>query len=456
MSGSKGGLWVNPDEKWNRSGLLGILRACSKLRCPAADNSAGYTFYSEIIAARPQKRNLNKSRKQGLADEDQREDFMSATTAYPNYSPGLEGVIGGITTISDIVSETSTLIYRGYDVHDLASKGSFEQTAYLLLYGHLPNRAELTDFTNTLAVQRKVPNEVYSALKQLPKDTHPMDIAKVGFAVAAPFDPDYDAPATDQAANLRKAIRILAIASTIVGNGHRIRIGKDPIEPKTEHTIAENFLHLMTGEAPNPETAHVLDSSLTLYAEHGYNASTFACRVTVATLSDIYSGIVSGIGTLRGPLHGGANEEAMRMLQEIGSPENAEAWIRDALANKKKIMGFGHREYKKRDPRAIYLTKVAKELAVKKGVEKWSKIADTLEHVMESEKGIYPNVDFPAAYAYFALDIPIDLYTPIFVIARVSGWSAHVLEQLANNRLIRPSCIYEGPRSATWIPVDER
>ena len=380
---------------------------------------------------------------------------MSAT-AYPNYSPGLEGVIGGITTISDIISETSTLVYRGYNVHDLASRGSFEETAFLLLKGHLPNRSELESLKATLSAEREVPAQVYEAIKQLPKNTHPMDIAKVGFAVAAPFDPDYAAPSTNQEANLNRAIRILAKASTIVGNGHRIRTGKDPLKPKPEHSIAQNFLYLMNGTEPEAETAHVLDSSLTLYAEHGYNASTFACRVTVATLSDIYSGIVTGIGTLRGPLHGGANEEAMKMIQEIGDPAKADAWIHDALTNKKKIMGFGHREYKKRDPRAIYMTKVAKELAAKTGQTKWAEIADILENVMEKEKGIYPNVDFPAAYAYYCLGIPIDLYTPIFVIARVSGWSAHVLEQLANNRLIRPSCIYEGPHSETWVPVDER
>ena len=380
---------------------------------------------------------------------------MSATT-HPNYSPGLEGVIGGVTSISDITSETSTLVYRGYNVHDLASQGSFEETAHLLLYGKLPNRAELDGFKKALCDERAVPDQVYTALKQLPKGTHPMDIAKVGFAVAAPFDPDYAAPASDQAANLRKAVRIVAKASTIVGNGHRIRTGQEPLAPNKEHTVAQNFLYLMSGKEPDAETAHVLDSSLTLYAEHGFNASTFACRVTVATLSDIYSGIVSGIGTLRGPLHGGANEEAMKMLQEIGTPDKAEAWIRDALATKKKIMGFGHREYKKRDPRAIYMTKIGKELCEKKGMQKWSQIADILERVMETEKGIYPNVDFPAAYAYYALGIPVDLYTPIFVIARVSGWSAHVLEQLANNRLIRPSCIYEGPHGLAFVPMDKR
>ncbi|MCE9558543.1 MAG: citrate synthase, partial [Armatimonadetes bacterium] len=370
--------------------------------------------------------------------------------------PGLEGVIGGITSISDIDSDSSSLIYRGYNVHDLASQGSFEETAFLLIYGHLPNTSELATFKKTLADERDVPDAVYTALKQLPKTVHPMDICKVGFAVYAPYDPDYAAPATDHEANIRKAVRIIAKASTIVGNGHRIRMGQEPIQPKAEHTIGQNFLHLMTGEAPDLETAHVIDSSFTLYAEHGFNASTFACRVTVATLSDLYSGVVSGIGTLKGPLHGGANEEAMKMILEIGEPDKAEAWIRDALATKKKIMGFGHREYKKRDPRAIYMTKIAKVLCEKKGQMKWAQIADTLEHVMETEKGIYPNVDFPAAYAYYVLGIPIDLYTPLFVVARVSGWTAHAIEQLKNNRLIRPNCIYEGPASATFIPVAER
>ncbi|MBS1706228.1 MAG: citrate synthase [Armatimonadetes bacterium] len=381
---------------------------------------------------------------------------MSATTTYPNYSPGLEGVIGGISTISEIVSETSTLVFRGYDVHELASKGTFEQTAYLLIFGKLPNQSELSQFKETLSSEREVPNAVYDAIRALPKSVHPMDMARAGFAVVAPFDPDYAAPATDMDANRRKAVRIIAKASTIVGNGQRILEGKEPLKPNPSHSIAQNFLHLVNGDEPDTETAHVFDSSLSVYAEHGFNASTFACRVTVSTLSDLYSGIVSGIGTLKGPLHGGANEEAMRMLLEIGEPENAEAWIHDALANKKKIMGFGHREYKKRDPRAIYMTKVAKELCERKGMPKWAKIADILENVMETEKGIYPNVDFPAAYAYYSLGIPIDLYTPIFVVARVAGWSAHAVEQLSNNRLIRPSCIYEGPGQLPWVDIEQR
>lgn len=382
---------------------------------------------------------------------------MSATaTQYPNYSPGLEGVVAGISTISEINSENSSLEYRGYNVHDLASQGSFEQTAYLLIYGKLPNKSELDEFTKTLGAERDVPEGVYTALKAMPKNSHPMDMIRTAFSALAPYDPDYTAPATDDAANVRKAVRILAKAGTMVANGHRIRQGLDVIKPNPEHGTAENFLYIMNGEQPNPKTIQVMDASLTLYAEHGFNASTFACRVTVATLSDLYSGIVSGIGTLRGPLHGGANEEAMKMILKIGSPDKAQAWIDEALATKAKIMGFGHREYKKADPRAQYMTKVAKELGVESGNTQYGEIADILEKTMLDRKNIHPNVDFPAAYAYYILGIPIDLYTPIFVVARVSGWSAHAIEQLRNNRLIRPTAIYEGAQGESYVPLASR
>jgi 2-methylcitrate synthase/citrate synthase II len=380
---------------------------------------------------------------------------MSATT-YPNYSPGLEGVVAGISKISEIDSERSSLQYRGYDVHDLAEHGSFEETAYLLLYGKLPTRSELDEFKQVLAEERDVPQGVYIALRALPKGTHPMDMIRTAYSVLAPSDPDYDAPATDHQANLRKAVRIVAKAGTMVANGHRIRRGLEPLKPDPSLSIAGNFLYLMNGEKPDDYTELVLDASLTLYAEHGFNASTFACRVTVATLSDLYSGIVTGIGTLKGPLHGGANEEAMKMILEIGSPDKAEAWVRDALENKKKIMGFGHREYKKSDSRANYLSKVAKEIGRRKGNTTYGEIADTLERVMLEEKNLHPNVDFPAAYAYYLLGIPIDLYTPIFVVARVSGYCAHAIEQLENNRLIRPKAIYEGDANLQFVPLNER
>jgi 2-methylcitrate synthase/citrate synthase II len=380
---------------------------------------------------------------------------MSATTAYPNYSPGLEGVIAGISTISEIDSDRSSLIYRGIDVHELAEHGSFEETAYLLLYGKLPNRDELRQFKQVLSDERDVPEPVYEALRQTPRNAHPMDALKVAYSILAPFDPDYEN--NDHDANVRKAVRILAKAGTIVANGYRIKQGKDIVKPDANLSIAGNFLYILHGgEQPDEFTEKVMDASLTLYAEHGFNASTFACRVTVSTLSDIYSGIVTGIGTLKGPLHGGANEEAMKMLQEVGSPDKAEEWVRDALANKKKIMGFGHREYKKGDSRAFYMTRIGKEIGRRKGNTTWGDIADIMERVMLEEKGLYPNVDFPAAYAYYLLGIPIELYTPIFVMARVSGWSAHAIEQLDNNRLIRPKQIYEGPAHAEFVALDGR
>jgi len=374
---------------------------------------------------------------------------------YP-YSPGLEGVPAGISYVSEIDSDRSSLQYRGYDVHDLAEHGSFEETAYLLLHKKLPTSTDLEAFKSLLGQERQVPDAIYTVLKALPKDTHPMDMIRTAYSALAPFDADYEAPATDHAANLRKAIRIVAKAGTMVANGHRIRQGLEPITPNPAHSTAENFLHLMTGATPDPYTVKVLDASLTLYAEHGFNASTFANRVTVATLSDLYSGVVTGIGTLRGPLHGGANEEAMRMLLEIGTPENAAPWLEDALATKKKIMGFGHREYKKGDSRAMYMSKLAKEIGRRKGNTNWGDIAEILEKIMVDKKNIHPNVDFPASYAYYLLDIPIDLYTPIFVVARVSGYTAHAIEQLENNRLIRPKAIYEGDRNLDYVPIENR
>lgn len=379
---------------------------------------------------------------------------MSATASYPNYSPGLEGVIAGISTISEIDSDRSSLQYRGIDVHDLAEQGSYEETAYLLINGRLPNRAELSEFNALLGAEREVPEAVYTALRALPKDTHPMDAIRAAYAVLAPFDPDYTK--NDKEANVRKAIRIVAKAGTMVANGERIRRGLEPIKPDPSLRTAANFLYVLNGVKPDDYTEKVMDASLTLYAEHGFNASTFANRVTVATLSDLYSGVITGIGTLRGPLHGGANEEAMKMILSIGDSSNAEKWIREALANKAKIMGFGHREYKKGDSRAMYMNKVAKEIGRRKGNTKFGDIADVLEKVMLEEKGLFPNVDFPAAYAYYLLDIPIDLYTPIFVIARVAGWTAHAIEQLSNNRLIRPTVIYEGPHNVAYTPIDQR
>ncbi|MGE0000741.1 MAG: citrate/2-methylcitrate synthase [Fimbriimonadaceae bacterium] len=381
---------------------------------------------------------------------------MSATAAYPNYSPGLQGVIAGITTISQIDVETSSLTYRGYNVHELAEHGCFEETAYLLMKGQLPTQAELDEFKRQMVAGRSVPREVWEAIKLCSKDMHPMDVLKVGYGVMAATDPDYAIPATDGEANRRKAMRIVASAGTLVAGAWRIRNGQEPIEGDPSLGAAANFLYMFSGERPDEFSAKAMDTSFTLYAEHTFNASTFACRVCVATLSDLYSGILTGIGTLKGPLHGGANEEAMYMLQRIGSADKAEEWTRNALANKEKIMGFGHREYRKSDSRAGIMTKLGKELGRIKGNTQWGDIADVMERVMWDEKQLFPNVDFPAAYAYYLMGIPIPLYTPIFVIARTSGWCTHMIEQLDNNRLIRPSCIYEGPAPTPYVPIGSR
>jgi citrate synthase len=378
---------------------------------------------------------------------------MAATA---QYSPGLEGVIAGVSKISDIDIEQSRLIYRGYDVHELAKQGSFEETAYLLLYGKLPSAAELSAFREELAKERAVPEFVYEAMGKVPKNAHPMDQLKVGVAVLAASDPDYTSSPTDHDANVRKAVRLTAKMGALVANGWRIAHGQPVIQPDPSLTTAENFLYMLNGSKADDFAVRAIDTSLVLYAEHGYNASTFAALVTVATLSDIYSGIVSAIGTLKGNLHGGANEKAMEMMMEIGSVENAEPWIREALAGKKKIMGFGHREYRVSDSRAGIMGEIGKEAARRSGNEKWAQIADIVERILKEEKGLFPNVDFPAAYAYYSLGIPIPLYTPIFAVSRITGWSAHIIEQLDNNRLIRPKCIYEGEALRAYPPITSR
>jgi len=376
--------------------------------------------------------------------------------ASQTYSPGLEGVIAGVTRLSDIDVEKSLLMYRGYNVHDLAKEGCFEETAYLLFYGKLPTRSELNHFRRTLSENRAVPEFVYEAMSKVPKNAHPMDQLKVGVQTLAPSDPDYAADPTDREANLRKAIRLTAKMGTLVANGWRIAQNQNPTPPDSELDTAANFLYMLFGKRADDFAVKALDTSFVLYAEHGYNASTFCARVTVSTLSDIYSGIVSAIGTLKGNLHGGANEKAMEMLLEIGDPANAANYIREALAKKKKIMGFGHREYRISDSRAGIMGEVGKAAARRSGNEKWAEIADIVERVMKEEKGLFPNVDFPAAYAYYSLGIPIPLYTPIFAVSRITGWSAHIIEQLDNNRIIRPKCIYEGEPLREYVPIERR
>lgn len=370
------------------------------------------------------------------------------------YSPGLEGVIAGTTTLSHVNPERNSLMYRGYDIRDLVEHSSYEEVAFLLIQGHLPNRSELDAFTATLKKERDLPAIIVDTFKTFPKNSNPMDMLKAGTALLALHDPDKDDNSHD--ANIRKAIRLTAKFPALITYSYRITRGQDIIKPDNSLGHGENFLYMLLGQKPDSYIAHVFDCSLMCYADHGFNASTFASRVTVSTLSDLYSGTLSAIGALKGSLHGGANEEAMKMLQEIKSPEEADAWVVDAIASKKKIMGFGHREYKTGDPRAVIMTELGAEMSEKLGDTRWYKTADIVEKVMLREKNILPNVDFPTAYIYYLMKLPIEIYTPMFAVARIAGWAAHMIEQLDNNRLIRPKALYEGPDHLEYVPLDQR
>ncbi len=376
---------------------------------------------------------------------------MEATTAY---RPGLEGVIAGISGISHVDPDRDSLLYRGYDIRELAQQCCYEEVAYLLLYGDLPTKAELTQFQQKLTSQRTLPPLVLSTLSQLPKGTNFMDGLRSAVSLLAHFDKQSQDLSHD--ANVEKAIRLLAQIPTIIAAQWRYSEGQEPIAPDASLSHWENFMTMLTGKKTDPLFTKVFDTTMILYAEHGFNASTFSGRVTTSTLSDLHSGITAAIGTLKGSLHGGANEAAMEMLLEVGDESKAEAWINDALANKKKIMGFGHRVYKKGDTRAPILKALGQKLSEQVGNMKWHNMADIMETVMVREKGLYPNVDFPASYVYYVMGLPIPLYTPFFVASRVAGWSAHIIEQLDNNRLIRPKSEYNGPKYRAVQNIDQR
>jgi len=380
---------------------------------------------------------------------------MAQSIAHPEYSPGLQGIIAGITKISNIDVDRSVLTYRGYDVHVLADKAAFEEAAYLVLNGELPSKPQLESFDKTLKAEREIPKGVYDVLRLLPKDSHPMDMLKVGISTITMYDPELDDNSHE--ANIRKAYRLLAKTATLVANGYRIVYeGKDPIPPDNSLNHAANFLYMLKGEKPSDEMAKAMNASFILYLEHTFNASTFTARVIVATTSDLYSGTVGAIGALKGNLHGGANEAAMAMLLEIGSLENVKPYIQNALANKAKIMGFGHREYRKSDSRAPIMKEMGRKMSEARGDMKWYDIADAVEKEMWDAKELFPNIDFPSAWVYYEMGLPIPLYTPIFAVARTAGWSAHMIEQLDNNRLIRPSCIYDGPAPREFVGIDQR
>jgi 2-methylcitrate synthase/citrate synthase II len=376
-----------------------------------------------------------------------------STDTKPAYSPGLAGVIAGETEIC-WVDPDAGLMYRGYDIHDMAEKASFEEVAYLLLNGELPNGGELANFTNQLAAERTIPDAVTKMLRLLPKTTHPMDMLRTGVSMLAPFDRELND--NSHAANVRKAIRLIAKVSTLITDGWRISRGEERIPEKTDLTMAGSFFYKLTGAVPQTWQIRMLDTIFILYADHEFNASTFAARVTASTLADIYAAVTSACGTLKGPLHGGANEESMRMLDDIRTPERAEAWLMKKLEQKAKIMGFGHRVYKKGDSRVPVMREIARDLGRRVGREQWAPICEKLEQVMEREKQLCANVDLYAAPVLTMLNFPSELNTPIFAASRIAGWCAHVIEQHDHNRLIRPRSLYTGPemRPYTGLAAD--
>jgi len=368
---------------------------------------------------------------------------------------GLEGIVAAQTYLSDVRGDVGELIYRGYDINELAGNVGYEETVHLLHYGKLPNRAALDQLKAKLASFRTLPQGVIDLIQSLPKDTVPMSALRTGISALGCFDQTADDNSKESL--VEKALRIIAQIPIVTAYFHLYRQGKPLVESRSDLGEAANFLYLINGgKEADPESVDTLDMCYVLHADHGMNASTFASRVTIATLSDIYSAITSAIGTLKGPLHGGANEAVIRMLQEIGSLDNVDGYIQDCLETKKKVMGIGHRVYKVLDPRALKLRKMVLKMGEKVADPKWIKMSDKIAEIMLHEKGLHANVDFYSASVYYSLDIPIDLFTPIFAIARTSGWSAHVLEQMANNRLIRPQSDYIGPEGLTVTPIDER
>jgi citrate synthase len=367
------------------------------------------------------------------------------------YSPGLEGVIAGETAISTV---EGGLRYRGYPVTELAERASFEEVAYLLLNGDLPIARQLADFQKRVAAARQIPEALRNLLKAIPRDTVAMDALRSAVSVLAHFDPD----ATDNshAANVRKAERLLGQIPVAVADQHRISKGLPLVPPRADLSNAANFLYMVRGQEPSTADLKAFDVSLILYAEHEFNASTFTARVACSTESDLHSGVVAAIGALKGPLHGGANEKVMGLLRAAGAPETAEKWTLDALARKQRLMGFGHRVYKHGDVRAGILKGYARRIAQTAGQTQWEQTAEVIEQVMEREKKMFPNLDWPAGRLYHALGLEVALYTPIFVMSRVAGWSAHVIEQLDHNRLIRPRARYTGPAVLPVKPLAER
>lgn len=380
---------------------------------------------------------------------------IDMTKENTSFVAGLEDVVANTSDICFVDGREGRLIYHGYDIHDLVNGGAtFEEVIYLLWHGKLPTQSELDTFTKEIATQRALAPHVLAFLKDVPKDANAMEVLRTAVSYLGLYDPDEGNESIE--ANYRKATRLVAQIPTIVTSFERIKNGLDPIAPDESLGLAANFFYLLNGEKPDEFTTSAFNTALILHADHELNASTFSARVTAGTLSDMYSAITSAIGTLKGPLHGGANEQVMRMLLEIGKVENAKTWIVDALAQKKKIMGFGHRVYRTEDPRATHLRQLSRQAGERVGQTNWFEMSQIVENFVKEEKGLNPNVDFYSGSMYYAMGIATHLYTPIFACSRISGWTAHVLEQFKNNRLIRPRAEYTGPVNLKYVPLSSR
>ena len=366
---------------------------------------------------------------------------------------GLEGVVAAQTRISDVDGRQGRLFYAGYDIADLAAHASFEETIHLLHHLELPTASQLEETIATLRAESTLDPLLVELIASLAERTGPMTTLRTAVSAAAALDPDDQESAE---ANLRKAYRLMAKTPQIVATYQRLRTGADAIEPRDDLGIAANFLYALTGKQPDPEVARDFDVVLVLYADHTLNASTFAGRVAAATLADMYAAATAAVATLQGPLHGGAIEAVREMLEEIGSPDQAPAWVRERLAAKQKVMGFGHRVYKTWDPRATVLRDIAERLGRQFGDSRWFDTSVRVQETVMEEKKLYPNVDFYTASVYSALGLPPDLYTPLFATARMAGWTAHIREQYADNRLIRPDSEYVGPAPRNWKPLESR
>jgi citrate synthase len=367
---------------------------------------------------------------------------------------GLEGVVAAETQLCDLDGANGRLAYRGYDIADLAQQATFEQVTYMLLHGDLPKPAQLDGFVVQLTAGRAIPPELIQAFRLMPKDTDPMRVLQAAVAMLGMSDPD----ATDDshAANVRKATRLTSQLATAICAHHRVRLGKEPVPAAAGLGHAANFLYMLSGERPGPAAVKAFDASLTLYAEHELNASTFTTRTIVSTQSDMHSAVAGGVGALKGPLHGGAGEAVMRTLMEIGEVSNVDAFTDRALAEKRRFMGMGHRVYKAGDPRAAILRGMAEEACRQSGQFKWFQIAVKLHERIAKAKGLIPNVDFYSAPLFYSLGIPVDLFTPVIAAGRIAGWSANIVEQHDDNRLIRPRADYVGPKRRAWTPIERR